>query len=84
MLESTSLCPFGAHNATLPKLAIVMEAQVEDSVSLVRRSADRVCHYCISVLLIEISISCPQYMCINMNIVSMDVIICFYMMVYIC
>ena len=33
----------------------VMEAQVEDSVSAVRRSADKVCHYCISHLLIEIS-----------------------------
>ena len=49
----------------LCKLAIeiwrieMVEAQVEDSVSPVRRSADRVCHYCISILLIEISISCP-------------------------
>ena len=37
----------------------MVEAQVEDSVSLVRKSVDRVCHYCISDLLIEISISCP-------------------------
>ena len=51
----------------------VVEAQVEDSVSPVRRSADRVCHYCISNLLIEISFP-VQFMCIsNMNIESMDV-----------
>ena len=37
----------------------VVDAQVEDSVSLVWRSSDIVCHYCISALLIEISISCP-------------------------
>ena len=37
----------------------VVEAQVEDLVSSVHISANRVCHYCISDLLIEISISCP-------------------------
>ena len=37
----------------------VVDAQVENSVSMVWRSSDRVCHYCIFVLLIEISISCP-------------------------
>ena len=37
----------------------VVETQVEDLVSPIRRSVDRVCHYCISVLLIEISISYP-------------------------
>ena len=62
----------------------MVEAQVEDSVSLVRRSPDRVCHYCISVLLIEISFP-VQYMCIlNMNIESMDVFTCLYMIDYIC
>ena len=51
----------------------VVEAQVEDSVSPVRISADKVCHYCISDLLIEISFP-VQFMCIlNMNIESMDV-----------
>ena len=39
----------------------MVEAQVEDSVSRVQRSAIRGCHYCISVLLIEISISRPIY-----------------------
>ena len=49
----------------LCKLAIVrwrievVDAQVEDSISLVWRISDIVCHYCIFVLLIEISISCP-------------------------
>ena len=37
----------------------VVEAQVEDSVSSVRRSGDRVCHYSISDLLIEIYFFCP-------------------------
>ena len=37
----------------------VVEAQVEDLASPVRKSADRVCHYYISHLLIEISISYP-------------------------
>ena len=32
---------------------------MEDSVSWVRRSSNRGCHYCIPILLIEISISCP-------------------------
>ena len=61
----------------------VVEAQVEDSVSLVRRSADRVCHYCIFDLLIEISFP-VQFMCIlNMNIESMDLFTCLYMIEYI-
>ena len=48
---------------------------VEDSVSPIRRSANRVCHYCISDLLIEIYFPL-QFMCIlNMNIESMDVVI---------
>ena len=60
----------------------MVEAQVEDSVSLVRRSADIVCHYCISDLLIEISFL-VQFMCIlNMNIESMDVFNCLYMVEY--
>ena len=62
----------------------VVEAQVEDSVSSVRRSANKVCHYCISNLLIEISFPI-QFMCIlNMNIESMDVFDCLYMVDYIC
>ena len=62
----------------------VVEAQVEDSVSSVRRSANRVCHYCICVLLIEISFP-VQYMCLlNMDIESMDVFTCLYMIDYIC
>ena len=62
----------------------VVEAQVEDSVSLVRRSADRVCHYCISDLLIQIYFP-VQFMCIlNMNIESMDVFNYLYMIDYIC
>ena len=57
ILEFASLCPFGAL-CVLPKLVVacelaierwrieVVEAQVEDSVSLVRRCADRDCHLC--------------------------------------
>ena len=57
ILESTSLCPFGAL-CVLPKLAFacelaierwrieVVEAQVEDLVSLVRRRANRGFHLC--------------------------------------
>ena len=56
---------------------------VEDLVSLVHRSADRVCHYCISDLLIEISFL-VKFMCIlNMDIESMDVFNCLYMISYI-
>ena len=62
----------------------VVEAQVEDSVSSVRRSADRDCHYCISDLLVEISFPI-QFMCIlNMNIESMDVFNFLYLVDYIC
>ena len=62
----------------------MVEAQVEDLVSSVHRSANRVCHYCISDLLIEISFPI-QYMCIlNMNIQSMDVFNCLYIIDYIC
>ena len=60
-----------------------VEAQVEESVSPIRRSADRVSHYCIFDLLIEISFP-VQFMCIsNMNIESMDVFTCLYMIDYI-
>ena len=61
----------------IEKLRIeVVEDQVEDSVSPVCRSADRVCHYCISDLLIEIYFP-VQFMCIlNMNNESMDVFNC--------
>ena len=57
MLESASLCPFGAL-CVLPKLTFacelaierwrieVVEAQVEDSFSPVRIHADIGCHYC--------------------------------------
>ena len=57
ILESTSLCPFG-ELCVLPKLAffcelslkrwriVVVEAQVEDSVSPISRCADRGCHLC--------------------------------------
>ena len=62
----------------------MVEAQVEESVSLVCRSADRICHYYISDLLIEISVP-VQFMCIlNMNIESMDVFNCLYVVGYIC
>ena len=57
ILDSTSLCPFG-ELCVLPKLAFacdlaierwrieVVEAQVEDSVSPVRKRFDRGCHFC--------------------------------------
>ena len=51
----------------------MVEAKVEDSFFPVCRSVDRVCHYCISDLLIEISFP-VQFMCIlNMNTESIDV-----------
>ena len=62
----------------------VVEAQVEDSVSPIRRSVDRVCHYCVSDLLIEILFP-VQFMCIlNTNIESVDVFNFLYMTGYIC
>ena len=62
----------------------MVEDQVEDLVSPVRRSGDKVCHYCISDLLIEIYFP-VQFMCIlNMNIESMDVFHYLYMIDYIC
>ena len=61
-----------------------MEAHVEHLVSLVHRSADRFCHYCIFDLLIETSISYPIHVHLNMNIVSMDVFNCLYIVDYIC
>ena len=57
---------------------------MEELVSLIHKSVDRVCHYCISDLLIEISFL-VQFMCIlNMNIESIDVFNCLYMVDYIC
>ena len=57
---------------------------MEDLVSLVCKSADKVCNYCISDLLIEIYFP-VQFMCIlNMNIESMDVFNCLYMIDYLC
>ena len=62
----------------------VVEAQVEDLVSLVRRSANTICYYCISDLLIEIYFP-VQFMCIsNMNIEYTDVCNFLYMIDYIC
>ena len=74
ILESSSLCPLD-HFVFFPifplscELAIerwrieVVEAQVEDSFSLVRRRADRGCHYCSLILLMEISFHVQ--LCIN-------------------
>ena len=57
---------------------------MEDSVSSVHRSADRFCHYCISILLIEISLL-VQYMCIlNMDIEYVEVFNLLYLIDYIC
>ena len=91
LLESASLCPlenivFFPGAPLLRKLAIKRWRikVVEDSVSPVHRSADRVCHYCISDLLIEISFLCPIHVHFNMNIESMDVFSCLYMVDYIC
>ena len=62
----------------------MVEAQVEDSVSPVRRSAHRVCHYYISNLLIEIYFH-VEFMCIlNIYVESMDLFDCLYMIDYIC
>ena len=61
----------------------VVEAQVEDSVSPVRRSADKVCHYCISNLLIEMSFPVQFMGILNMNIESMNAFNFLYMVDYI-
>ena len=95
ILESASLCPFGAL-CVLPKLEFscelaikrwmieVMEAQVDYSVSSVRRSADRGCHYCIFDFINRNIFSCPIYMHLNMNNESMDVFNFLYIIEYIC
>ena len=62
----------------------MVEAQVEESVSPVRRSADIVCHYCISDLLIEIYFAFQFMFILNMNIESMNVFDFLYMVDYIC
>ena len=62
----------------------MVEDQVEDSVSPVCRSADRVCHYCVFDLLIEIYFPVQFMFILNMNIESMDAFDCLYMIDYIC
>ena len=57
---------------------------MEDSVSPVHRSADRVCHYCISNLLIEIYFLVLFTCILNINIESMDVFNFLYMIDSIC
>ena len=57
---------------------------VEDSVSPSHRSVDKVCHYCIFDLLIEISFPVQFMFVLNVNIESMDVFNCLYMVDYIC
>ena len=93
ILDSASLCPFGAL-FILPKLAFacelaierwrieVVEAQVEDSVSPVRRRADRGCHLCNLWFDYRNSFLCP-IMCIWMNIESMDMFNLLYIVDYI-
>ena len=61
----------------------MVEAQVEDSVSPARRSTERVCHYCIFVLLIEIYFPIQYMFLLNMNIESMDVFTFLYKIDYI-
>ena len=74
ILEPASLCPL-EHIVFFPRFPFlcelsieiwrieVVETQVEDLVSPVHRSADKVCHYCIFDLLIEIPFPI-QFMCI--------------------
>ena len=62
----------------------MVEFKVEDSVSPVRRSANIVCQYCISDLLYRNIFSYPIHVHLNMNIESMDVFTCLYMVDYIC
>ena len=62
----------------------MVEAQVEDSVSPVLRSANEVCHYCISDLLIEMSFPVQFMGILNMNIESMNAFNFLYMVDYIC
>ena len=62
----------------------MVEAQVENSISPVGRSADRGCHYCISDFINTNIFSCPIYVHLNMNIESMDVFNCLYIIEYVC
>ena len=57
---------------------------MEDSVSLFRLGADRVCHYSLYLLLIEISISRPLHVYNYEYFVHGCSYIYLYMMVYIC
>ena len=51
---------------------------MEDSVSLLRRHADRGCHFVISDFINRNIFSCPINLDLNMNIVSMDMFNCLY------
>ena len=95
ILESASLCHL-EHIVFFPSLLLicelaierwrveVVEAQVDDSVSLVHRIVDTVCHNCTSNLLIEIYFPI-QFMCIlNMNIQSMGLFNFLYIIEHIC
>ena len=74
ILESASLCPLSSHQCSsqschcLVRLSLiwrieVVEAKVEDSVSLFQQGADRGCHLYLSSLLIDIFISHLLYLC---------------------
>ena len=62
----------------------VVEAQVEESVSLVRRSVNRVCQYGIFDLLIEIYFLVQFMYILNMNIESIDAFNLLYMVDCMC
>ena len=62
----------------------MVEAQVEESASLVHRSVDRVCQYGIFDLLIEMSFPVQFMYILNMNIESMDAFNFLYMVGCIC
>ena len=57
---------------------------MEDSVSTVRRRADRGCTVVISDFINRNIFSCPINVHLNMNIVSMDVFNCLYIVEDIC
>ena len=62
MLESASLCPFGGQLLLFPSFPFLCMLSIVMEVSPFWWGSNRVCHYSISVLLIEISISPPIHL----------------------
>ena len=85
------LCPL-KHFCVLPNISFCLwacyremeEAQVGDSVSPIRRCTDRGCIHCNLWFYINRNIFSYPIMCVWMNILSIDVFKCLYIVDYIC